>query len=149
MPPYILQTRSKAGRKSRGIKPLSKANLCSTNDNATRDHDGCEGLTTARTGFLTRGPKILGSLWDKAGRAGRLDVIREVVYDMIVALRVRGVVEGQPLNPQTPKVMKDYSQSILLLTPRMDYSFRALRTELEISSAGKQLYKLRRCVALV
>jgi hypothetical protein len=33
----------------------------------------------ARTGFLARGSEILGSLWDKAGRAGRLDVMREVV----------------------------------------------------------------------
>jgi hypothetical protein len=102
----------------------------------------------ARTGFLARGPEILGSLWDKAGRAGRLDVIREVVYDMIVALRVRGVAEGQPLNPQTLKVMKDHPQSTPLPAPRMDYSFRALRTELEISSAGEQLYRLRRRVAL-
>src|SRR6266516_2170147 len=64
--------------------------------------------------------------------------MREVVYDMIVALRVRGVAEGQQLNPQTPKVMKDHPQSTLLPAPRMDYSFRALRTELEISSAGEQ-----------
>ena len=103
-----MQRRSKAGRKSRGIKPSSKANLRPTNDNATRDRDGCEASMAARTGFLARGPEILGSLWDKAGRAGRLDVIREVVYDIIVALRVRGVAEGQSLNPQTPKVIKDH-----------------------------------------
>jgi hypothetical protein len=77
-----------------------------------------------------------------------LDVIREVVYDMIVALRVRGVAEGQPLNPQTLKVMKDHPQSTPLPAPRMDYSFRALRTELEMSSAGEQLYKLRRRITL-
>ena len=56
---------------------------------------------------------------------------------MIVALRVRGVAEGQQLNPQTPKVMKDHPQSILRPASRIDYSFRALRTELEISSAGE------------
>jgi hypothetical protein len=92
-------TRSKVVRKSRGIKPSSKANLRPTNDNATRDRDSCKGSMAARTGFLTRGPEILGSLWNKAGRAGRLDVIREVVYDMIITLRVRGVAEGQQLNP--------------------------------------------------
>src|SRR5256885_14973688 len=44
--------------------------------------------------------------------------------------------------------MKDHPQSTPLPAPRMDYSFRALRTELEISSAGEQLYRLRRRVAL-
>lgn len=77
-----------------------------------------------------------------------MNVMREVVYDMIVALRVRGVAEEQQLNPQTPKVMKDHPQGTLLPAPRMDYSFRALGTELETSSAGEQLYRLRRRAAL-
>jgi hypothetical protein len=93
-PLYIMQTtRSKAVRKSRGIKPSSKANLRPTNDNATRDRDGCKGSMAARTGFLARGPEILRSLWDKAGRAGRLDVMREIIYDMIITLRVRSITE--------------------------------------------------------
>jgi hypothetical protein len=75
--PYAMQMRSKTGRKSRGIKPSSKPNLRPTNDNATGDRDGGEGLTAARKNFLARGSEILGTLWDKAERAGRLDVIRE------------------------------------------------------------------------
>jgi hypothetical protein len=148
LPPYAMQMRSKTGRKSRRMEPSSKANLRLTDNNALRDGDGGEGSTAAGKGILAKGPEILGSLWDKARRAGRLNVMREVVYDIIVALRDRGVAEGQQLNPQTPKVMKDHPQSTLLPAPRMDYSFRALRTELEMSSAGEQLYKLRRRVAL-
>jgi hypothetical protein len=61
-PPYIIQTRSKVGRKSRGMKLLSKANLRLINDNATRDCDSGEGVAAIKTGFLTKGPRILKSL---------------------------------------------------------------------------------------
>jgi hypothetical protein len=49
--------------------------------------------------LLTRGPEVLGNLWDKAGRAGRLEVMREVVYDMISTLRVDGVHERREFKP--------------------------------------------------
>ena len=66
-----------------------------------------------------------------------MNIIREVIYDIIVALRVRSMAEGQQLNLQILKVTKDYLQNILLFTLRIDYNFRALRTELEINSIRK------------
>ena len=50
---------------------------------------------------LMRGPEILGNLWDKAGRAGRVEVMREVVYDMIRTLRVGVVRERQEFDSET------------------------------------------------
>jgi hypothetical protein len=44
-----MQMRSKTGRKSRGIKHSSKADLRPTDDNASRDHDGGKGSTTEVT----------------------------------------------------------------------------------------------------
>lgn len=66
----------------------------------------------AEKSVLERGPEVLGNLWDKVGRAGRLEVMRRCVrYDQYFTSRYHaGAVRIQ------------------------------LREELEISSAGEQLY---------
>lgn len=81
--------------------------------------------------ILPKYPEILGSLWDKAGRAGRVGVMREVIYDMIRTLRDGVVWERQELN----------LQSALLQVPKGGSTFQALRQELEMSSVGEQLYR--------
>jgi len=74
---------------------------------------------------------------NKAGRTGRLEVMREVVYDTISTLRL-GVVQ-----------MRGESNSKMLEIPEGCSNFQALREELEMSNTGEQLYRLRRRVALV
>ena len=81
--------------------------------------------TGAGNSFLVRGPDVLGSLWDKAGRAGRLEVMREVVYDMISTLRL-GVVQ-----------MQGESNSKMLEVPERCSNLQTLREELEMSNAGE------------
>lgn len=93
-------------------------------------------------------PKSFGSLWDKAGRAGRLEVMREVVYDMLRTLRVGIIQERQEFNSETQATLKSDLQSVLIQVPDRFPSFQALREKLEMSSAGEQLYRLRRCVVL-
>ena len=106
-------------------------------DTTTGDGDGNTTPVIAGKSFLVRGPDVLGSLWDKAGRVGRLEVMREVVYDTISTLRL-GVVQ-----------MRGESNSRMLEVPEGCSNSQALREELEMSNAGEQLYRLRRRVALV
>ena len=56
-------------------------------DDCCEHEDSPEGRCAA---LVFTGPKILGIMWDKASRAGRLDVMREVLYDTISTLRARG-----------------------------------------------------------
>jgi hypothetical protein len=56
-------------------------------DNDCEHEDSHEGRCAA---LVIKGPKVLGIMWDKASRAGRLNVIREVLYDTISTLRARG-----------------------------------------------------------
>src|SRR2546423_8906175 len=79
-------------------------------------------------------PKSFGSLWDKAGRAGRLEVMREVVYDMVRTLRVGIIQERQEFNSETQETLKSDLQSVLLQVPDRFPSFQVLREELEMSS---------------
>jgi hypothetical protein len=67
--------------------------------------------------LLARGPEVLGNLWDKAGRAGRLEVMREVMYDMISTLRVDGMHERREFNSKTQETAASYQQSALLQVP--------------------------------
>jgi hypothetical protein len=62
LPPYVMQMRSKTGRKSRRMKPFNKVNLRSTDDNTPRDDDGDEGSTAAGKNILAKGPEIFRSL---------------------------------------------------------------------------------------
>ena len=126
---YGIQTRSKTGPKSKVTELVKTAFIVPHLDTATGGSDG--------NSFLTRGPDVLGSLWDKAGRAGRLEVMREVVYDMISTLRL-GVMQ-----------MRRESNSKMLEDPERCSNLQTLREELETSNAGEQLYRLRRRVALV
>jgi hypothetical protein len=82
---------SRAGKTAfgNGKKPASskKRTLADHADDQDSDCDavpiGTEG------GLVVKGPDILRNMWDKAGRAGRVEVMREVLYDMISALRAR------------------------------------------------------------
>jgi hypothetical protein len=47
------------------------------NDNTARDGGGNAGPVAVYKSLLVRGPEVLGNLWEKAGRAGRLRVMRE------------------------------------------------------------------------
>lgn len=85
---------------------------------------GSDGNTTP----VTAGPDVLGSLWDKAGRAGRLEVMIEVVYDMISTLRL------------CVMQMRRESNSKVLEVPGGCSNLQGLREELEMSNAGEQLY---------
>jgi len=143
-PPYGIQTRSKIRPKSNRIAPRTATLLP---DNTSRDDESGASAATGKC-ILASGPEILGNLWDKAGRAGRVEVMREVVYDMIKTLRVGVMRERQDFNSETQETIKTYQQSTLLQVPQGVSSFQALREELEMSSAGEQLYRLRRRVAL-
>lgn len=57
-------------------------------DNITKDGGSDRGPAASGEDVLARGLELLGELWDKGGCAGRLLVMREVVYDMIGTLRV-------------------------------------------------------------
>jgi hypothetical protein len=93
-------------------------------------------------------PKSLETSGDKAGSAGRVEVMREVVYDMIRTLRVGVMCERQEFNSETHETTKTHLQSALLQVPQRFSNFQALREELEVSSVGEQLCRLRRRVAL-
>ena len=108
-----------------------------TRSKTSRVESDAASAATGRD-FLTRCPEILGSLRDKAGRAGRVGVMRDVIYDMIRTLRDDVVWERQEL----------HLQSALLQVPKGVSTFQALSQELEMSSVGEQLYRLRRRVAL-
>lgn len=51
-----------------------------------QDSDRDAVLVGTERGLIVKGPDILGNMWDKAGRAGCVEVMREVLYDMISAL---------------------------------------------------------------
>ena len=109
-----IQTRSKTSPKLNRIAPLSTATSPRYGNNTPRDDES--DVASASTGrcFLTRCPEILGSLWDKAGRAGRVEVMREVIYDMIRTLRVCIVWERQEFNSETQETINPHLQSALV-----------------------------------
>jgi hypothetical protein len=147
--PRQIQTRSKTGSKPKRIESSNTDSFVPRIGNTARDGGGNAGPAVGGKSVLARGPEILGNLWDKAGRAGRLEVMREVIYDMISTLRVGVMREPQELNSETQQTVTSSLQSALLQVPEGVSSFQALRDELEMSSAGEQLYRLRRRVALV
>jgi len=112
-PPHGIQTRSKIRPKSNCIAPPRTATLLPHPDNTSRD-DESEASTAAGKCVLKRGPEILGNLWGKADRAGRVEVMREVVYDMIRTLRVGVMWERQEFNSETQETTKTHLQSALL-----------------------------------
>jgi hypothetical protein len=116
-------------------------------DNTIRDVGGIAGPAAPRKSGLARGPDVLGNLWGKASRAGRLEVMREVVYDMISTLRVGVMQEQRKLISEKQETLTSL-HSALPQVPEGFSHFQALREELEMSSAGEQLYRLRRRVAL-
>ena len=118
-------------------EPVKTAFIVPHLDTTTGGSDGNTTPVTAGKSFLTRGPDVLGSLWEKAGRAGRLEVMIEVVYDMISTLRL------------CVMQMRRESNSKVLEVPGGCSNLQALREELEMSNAGEQLYRLRRRVALM
>jgi hypothetical protein len=144
LPRHGVQTRSKSNR----IAPSGLATPSSHGNNTPRNDESDAASAATGKGFLTKGPKILGSLWDKAGRAGREEVMREAIYDMIRTLRVGVMRERQDFNSETQETTNPHLQSVLLQVPKGFFSFQALRQELEMSSVGEQLYRLRRRVAL-
>jgi hypothetical protein len=95
-----------------------------------------------------RGTELLGNLWDKAGRARQLEVMREVVYDTVSTLRVGAIQQQREFNFKTQEAVTSNLQSGSLQVSEGISSFRALQEELEISSAGEQLFRLRRHVTL-
>jgi hypothetical protein len=97
---------------------------------------------------MVKSPKILGNLWDKASRCGRVEVMREVLYDMISALQGRCARGGPKLNTKSQDIMHGCPESNLLPVSGLTSRFQVLREELEISSAGEQLYRLRGRAAL-
>jgi len=144
LPRHGVQTRSKSNH----IVPSSLATSSSHGNNTPRNDESDTASATTGKGFLTKGPEILGSLWDKAGRAGREKVMREAIYDMIRTLRVGVMRERQDFNSETQKTTNPHLRSVLLQVPKGFSNFQALRQELEMSSVGEQLYRLRRRVAL-
>ncbi|ERF68058.1 hypothetical protein EPUS_09458 [Endocarpon pusillum Z07020] len=133
---FINRTRS-ASRK--------KTTLADHTDEQESDCDAVPAGT--ERGLVVKGPDILGNMWDKAGRAGRVEVMREVLYDMISALRARQKYEA----PRPSLIPHGIAPSCF--QGEVGFSglagrFQALREELEISNAGEQLYRLRRRVAL-
>jgi hypothetical protein len=85
-----MQTRSRAGPKSKRIARSHEDFSVPQIDNTSRDGGSDVVPATVGKSLLARGPEVL---WDKTGRAGRLEVMREVIYDMISTLRVDGVHE--------------------------------------------------------
>jgi hypothetical protein len=144
-----VQTRSKKKSTSNRIAPSSSAASPPRGNNTPRDDESDAASAATEKEFLARAPELLGSLWDKAGRTGRVEVMREVIYDTIRTLRVGALRERQEFNFETQESIKPCLQSGLLQVPDGISRFQALREELEISSIGEQLYRLRRRVALV
>ena len=149
--PYGIQTRSKTGPKpkSKRIEPSNTDLNVPRNDNTARDGRGNAGRAAAGKRVLVRGTELLGKLYDKAGRAGQREVMREVVYDMVSTLRVGVIQQQREFNFKTQEAVTSNLQSGSLQVSEGISSFRALREELEISRAGEQLSRLRRRVTLV
>jgi hypothetical protein len=143
--PCGIQTRSKTGAKSKWIEPSNTDFNVPQNDNTARDGRGNAGPAAAGKSVLVRGPEHLGSLWDKAGRAGRLEV---VVFDMVSTLRVGVMHPRREFNFKTQEAVTSNLHDGSLQIPEGISSFQALREELEMNSAGEQLFRLRRRVAL-
>jgi hypothetical protein len=120
------------------------------NDDANKEdqdfeHDNSEGRSAA---LVFKGPEILGNMWDKASRAGRLDVIREVLYDTIITLRARGDQEMPNLTQEWQGRGSRYFEDTLLSRPALTSKFRHLKRFLEVTDAGEHISKLRKRVAL-
>ena len=75
-----IQTRSKTGPKPKRIEPSTTGSSEPQIDNTAQDSGDNAGPAVVGKRTL---PEVLGNLWDKAGRAGRLEVMREVTYDII------------------------------------------------------------------
>jgi len=135
----------KAKRRSR-TQTLSRRKTMNTGHTDKRDSGHETGPVDKGSRLAVQGPNILGIMWDKASRAGRIEVMREVLYDMISALRARGHPEAPDFNPKLRETasLKDDSLPLSGLACR----FQMLRKELEISQAGEQLHRLRKRVAL-
>jgi hypothetical protein len=123
LPRYRVQTRSKSNQ----IAPSSLAASSSHSNNTPREGKSDAASAAIGKGFLTKGPEILSSLWEKAGRAGREEVMREVIYDMIRTLRVGVIRERQDFNSETQETTNPHLQSVLLQVPKGFCSFQALR----------------------
>lgn len=100
------------------------------------------------TALVFKGPEILGNMWDKASRAGRLEVIREVLYDTISTLRARGEQGAPDLSQEWHERGNGYFKDALLSRSSLTSKFRHLKRFLEVTDAGEHLSKLRKRVVL-
>ena len=82
-----------ANSTSRADKPASRKKISSA-PSEVPGSDLRSGLAYVERDLVVKCPDILGNLWDKAGRCGRMEVMREVLYDMISALLGRCAREG-------------------------------------------------------
>jgi hypothetical protein len=73
--------------------------------------------------------------------------MREVLYDMISALRARNKQKAPKLILTSHGIVKSCFQDDLLFFSGLTDKFQALREELKVNNVEKQLYKLRRRVA--
>ena len=113
-------------------------------DNRENDDIPC-GRSAA---LVFKGPEILGNMWDKASRAGRLEVMREVLYDTISTLRARGEQGAPDLSQEWHERGNGYFEDALLSCPSLASKFRYLKRFLEVTDAGEHLSKLRKRVIL-
>lgn len=111
-----------------------------------REDDDIPGGRNAALVF--KGPEILGNMWDKASRAGRLEVMREVLYDTIGTLRARGEQGTPDLSQEWHERGNGYFEDALLSPPSLTSKFRHLKRFLEVTDAGEHLSKLRKRVTL-
>jgi hypothetical protein len=109
-----------------------KTTLADHTDEQGSDRDTVPAGT--EMGVVVKGAEILGNIWDKAGRAGRVEVMREVLYDMISALRARQKHEA-PRSSLIPHVIAPSCFQGELGFSGLAGRFQALRDELEITSA--------------
>jgi hypothetical protein len=109
------------------------------------EHENSGGRSAA---LVFKGPEILGNMWDKASRAGRLDVIREVLYDTINTLRARGDQEMPDHSQEWEGSGSRYFEDALLSRSALTSKFRHLKRFLEVTDAGEHISKLRKRVGL-
>jgi hypothetical protein len=118
------------------------------NDGDIDNREDDDILSDRSAALVFKGPEILANMWDKASRAGRLEVMREVLYDTISTLRARGEQGTPDLSQEWHERGNGYFEDALLSRPSLTSKFRHLKRFLEVTDAGEHLSKLRKRVAL-
>jgi hypothetical protein len=96
--------------------------------------------------LVFKGPEILKNIWDKASRAERLDVIREVLYNMINILRARKDQKMLNYSQEWEERGSRYFKNTLLSRSALTLKFRYFKRFLKIINAGEYIFKLRKRV---